>query len=396
MAGYAVAEVDGRGSEGEYMSSKLKHDATSSIEGTIYQFYIAIDKCFELLEGEKVIIEKYGDVTVVGMCQIEVKHYEEDLTDLHKNIWNTIDNWLQNDFDISHYKNLILLTTQKFGARSSFKEWNNKKNDDKKQILDDIAQKFHQQDIKSENTEILLNSVLDDSKSVKLLDLLEKFIIFDCSAKDGAYYEQIKQKHGKSVLSSNADDYINSLMGYLLSPTVRIGESWEITYQSFTSKVGSLVNQFRSGTIIFPKKYATLKVGDDEINQHSEHLFVKKIEDIDYHDIISKAISEYVRTNHTISQELGKYAIDKKHYNGYEQEIIDTYNPAYNLASRNTDKINSIKDSKNFYDSITGLEAPPFIHFNDTPKFFRNGLLHGMANDEDKNIVWKLKVDENE
>ncbi|MCF6151666.1 MAG: hypothetical protein E3K38_05105 [Candidatus Kuenenia stuttgartiensis] len=378
------------------MSSKLKHDASSSIDGTIYQFYIAIDKCFELLDGEKVIIEKYGDVTVSDKYQIEVKHYQEDLTDLHENIWKTIDNWLQNAFDVSHYKNLILLTTQRFGVSSSFKEWNSKNKDEKKQILDGISQKYNQQIKKSESTEKLLNSVLDGTKSVKLHDLLEKFIILDSSAEDSAYYEQIKQKYGKVVLSSNTDDYINSLMGYLLSPTVRIGEIWEITYQDFTSKVGSLVNLFRSGTIVFPKKYANLKIGDDEINQHNEHLFFKKIEDIDYHAVKSKAISEYVRTNHTISQELAKYAIGRDHYNGYEQEIIDTYNPAYSKASRNTDKTNCIKDSKNFYDSITGSESPQFIHFNDTPKFFRNGLLHGMANEEDKNIVWKLKVDKNE
>jgi hypothetical protein len=322
------------------MSSKLKHDASSSIDGTIYQFYIAIDKCFDLLDGEKMIIEKYGDVTVSDKYQIEVKQYQEDLTDLHENIWKTIDNWLQNAFDVSHYKNLILLTTQKLGVRSSFKEWNHRKKNEKKQILDDIAQKFHQQCKKSENTEKLLNSVLDDNKKDKLLDILDKFIILDSSAKDSSYYEQIKQKHGKVVLSSNADDYINSLMGYMLSPIVRIGESWEITYQDFTSKVGSLVNQFKSGTIIFPKKYTNQKVGDDEIDRHNEHLFVKKIEDIDYHDAKSKAISEYVRTNHTISQELGKYAINKDHYNGYEHEIIDTYNPAYSKASRNTDKTN--------------------------------------------------------
>ena len=103
-----------------------------------------------------------------------------------------------------------------------------------------------------------------------------------------------------------------------------------------------------------------------------------------------------VKYCHTIFQELGKYAIDKKCYDGYEQEIMDTYNPAYNRASRNTDKTKRIKDSKDFYDSITGLEAPSFINFNDTPKFFRNGLLHCMANDEEKNVVWKLKVDENE
>ena len=179
------------------MSSKLKHDASSSIAGTFYQFYIALDKCFELVDGEKVIIEKYGDVTVSDKYQIEVKQYQEDLTDLHENIWKTIDNWLQNAFDVSHYKNLILLTTQKFGVRSSFKEWNSIDKYKKKQIMDDIAQKYNQQENKSKSTEKLLNSVLDATKTVKLLDILEKFIILDSSAEDSTCYERIKQKHGK-------------------------------------------------------------------------------------------------------------------------------------------------------------------------------------------------------
>ncbi|WP_135611101.1 ABC-three component system protein [Methanococcoides sp. AM1] len=376
------------------MGSKIKHSAAPSIEGTIYQFYIAIDKCFELLEGEKIFIETYGDVTVSGMCQIEVKHYTEDLTDLHENVWKTINNWLQDNFDTGFYKNLILLTTQRFGSKSSFKGWNNRLKSEKKQILDDIALKYQQRNNRSQSTEKLLDSVLDDTKKDKLLDILDKFIIFDSSAESTTYYEMIKQKHGKAVLSSNADDYINSLMGYLLSPEVRIGDGWEITYQGFTSKVRALVNQFRSGTTIFPKP--SLNIDNDKIDSHNEHLFVKKIEDIDYHEIKGKAISDYVRTNYTISQEFKKYAVEKKHYNDYEQEILDTYNPAYSKASRNTNETDRTSDSKDFYDTITASEAPQFIHFNDTPKFFKNGILHGLANDEDKNVVWKLKVDKDE
>jgi len=74
-----------------------------------------------------------------------------------------------------------------------------------------------------------------------------------------------------------------------------------------------------------------------------------------------------VRTHQTISQELEKYVTDKEHYNSYEQEILDSYYPAYSKASRNTDNLKFIKDSKDFYDSIIGSDATPFIHFNDTP-----------------------------
>jgi len=118
---------------------------------------------------------------------------------------------------------------------------------------------------------------LDNTKTTKLLNVLEKFTILDSSAEDDMYFQYIKQKHGKGVLSANGDDYINSLLGYILSPQVRKGDGWEISYNDFKPKVESLTNQFRSGTIIFPKKYATLEINNNEINQYNDYLFVKKL-----------------------------------------------------------------------------------------------------------------------
>ena len=81
------------------MSDKrLDQDASSSIAGIIYQFYITVEKCFELSKGKKLHIEKYGDITVNGEYQIEVKKFKDNLTDSHKNLWNTINNWLKEDF----------------------------------------------------------------------------------------------------------------------------------------------------------------------------------------------------------------------------------------------------------------------------------------------------------
>lgn len=373
------------------MSDKLRHDASASISGTIYQFYVAVDKCFDLLEGEKVIIEKYGDITISDKYQIEVKHYEENLTDLHENIWKTIDNWLEHNFDVSLYKKLILMTTQQFGARSSFKQWNEKNQSEKKQILEEIAKKFHTQDKQSESTKKVLNSVLDTTKSTKLLEILDKFIILDASPNDYQYFDEIKQKHGKGVLPQNRDDYINSILGYILSPTVRDENSWEIDYDAFTAKVESLVDQFRSGTIIFPKKGMPHAVDGD---QYAEHLFVKKIEDIEYHEVKMEAIADYVRTNTIISQELSKHAISTEVYDTYEDEIKRVYLAGYRNACLKTNPEKHLKDSKIFYNNMTAEPAPSFIHYNDTPTYFKNGILHQMADDEKQNIVWKLKVDD--
>jgi hypothetical protein len=106
------------------MSKELAHDATKTITPIFYQCYIALEKCFDLMENESVYIETYGDVTVVSeneSSQTEVKNYEKDLTDLSHNIWKTLKNWL-NDPNITSYKNLILLTTQNLGTTTAFNE----------------------------------------------------------------------------------------------------------------------------------------------------------------------------------------------------------------------------------------------------------------------------------
>lgn len=74
--------------------SKLKSDSTSTIKGLLFQFLVALEKCFEMQQGESVYIETYGDVSVLGNLlnskQIESKLYKKSLTDLDKNVWKSI------------------------------------------------------------------------------------------------------------------------------------------------------------------------------------------------------------------------------------------------------------------------------------------------------------------
>ncbi|MGZ6554752.1 MAG: hypothetical protein ACXVDV_19335 [Bacteroidia bacterium] len=378
------------------MSNVLKNDATITTTAIIYQFYIALDKCFGLLKDEKVFIEKYGDVTVSGGTQIEVKDYSEDLTDLHVNIWKTLDNWLQEKFVVTHYKYLIILTTQKFSANSSFKEWNKKSKEERIKILTDIAQKYSNKNKKSENTEKLLNSVLDVSKKDKLIEVLDRFIILDSSPSSGEYYQQLVQSHGSSVLSANSEDYINALLGYIISPPITGKSGWEITYEEFTERKQSLISEYHSKTIIFPKKYSNLSLSQNNLQAYAKHLFVKKIEDIDYHEVRNEAIADFINTRKTISDELAKYSIAKHHYDGYESEILRGYLAKYRILSRSTSTAKLVKNSKSFFDEITAEKPPSFLYFNDTPIYFRNGLLHEITDDENKEIVWKLEALEDE
>ena len=378
------------------MSEKLNNDATPQIVGIIYQFYIAIEKCFEMITGEKIFIEKYGDITISENKQIEIKNYEEPLTDLHENIWNTLNNWLLDKFDSSHYKALILLTTQEFGEKSSFKDWNTKSLVEKKNTLDLIMTKYNIRTKKSKETEKLLQSVLASDKTEKLEKILEKFVILCSEPKEYEYYNMIKDRYGKNVLSINRDEFIYSILGYIISPEIIVDNKWEITYEEFTEKVIMLTKIFCSGTVIFPKKYTLHYLSEDEIKEKSGFLFVKKIKDINYNEVICDAISDYIVTNKTIFEDLSKHSISKKHYEEYEKELENIIRPCYRIALRNTTNENIINNSKDFYDEIMCKPAPNFLNYNDTPIYFKNGIIHNMADDEKKNIKWRLETDKNE
>lgn len=45
---------------------KVSFDSTSTIKGMIFQFLVALERCFEMQEGQSVYIERFGDVSVVG------------------------------------------------------------------------------------------------------------------------------------------------------------------------------------------------------------------------------------------------------------------------------------------------------------------------------------------
>jgi hypothetical protein len=134
--------------QGLMMSDILVNNSTKTFKPIIYQFLVALEKCFEMQDDESIWIEKYGDVTNSNGEQIEVKDYQNDLTNLDHNVWKTLKNWLDDGFDISQYHSLILLTTQTVSKISRFIGWNKKSKDDKLKILKSIEKDFNFQEKK--------------------------------------------------------------------------------------------------------------------------------------------------------------------------------------------------------------------------------------------------------
>ncbi len=369
------------------MENKLKHDATDSISGVLYQFYIALDYCFNLKTNETLFIEKYGDITISQSKQIEVKKYKEALTDSHENIWKTLNNWLQDEFNPSNYKELILLTTQSFGNNSTFKGWNDKTIEQKQQVLNNIGDLYKEKTTKSTEKEKLILTVLSDSNSQKLKTILEKFVILDCSLRGEDYWEAMKDTRSAHIPIQNRDKYMNALLGFIIAPETVNSNGWEISYNGFAAQTKMLSEQYSAITKIFP--LINCNITNEDISSKSQHLFVKKIKDICYDEVIGEAISDYIKTSQLILTELSSYSISKSSYEAYEDDLNSFYQSKYRLASRNGTG-DTEKDSQNFYDEIALSATQNFLNFNNTPYFFRNGTLHNMANNEKQNIEWNI------
>ncbi|WP_237732484.1 hypothetical protein [Bathymodiolus thermophilus thioautotrophic gill symbiont] len=367
--------------------TRLKNDASASIKGSIYQFYVALEECFKLVENESIYIEKYGDVTSDG-TQMEVKNYTKSLTNLDPNFWKTLKNWLNDDFDISPYKNLILLTTQNIGSQCLFKDWN-EQSDSNSKI--EILQKIEEKSQSESKISKVLNFVLDEGRREKLLQILEKFEIYCSKPKDDIYYKELKDKYCKHIPEENKNNYIDALMGYIISPEVS-NNGWKIKYVDFSQKAQTLTEKYVQNSTIFPDIKKPSPISD------KNYLFVKKIQDIEYEAVVSDAISDFIRTRSAINTELQQYQFNQEDYRGYEENIYNNYIAKRRILSRSADKGGIIGKSQDLYDEITGQNSPNFKNFNDTPTYFRNGLLHEMANDGEipDKVVWKIKVDNNE
>ena len=290
-------------------ADKLIHDATASTKGTIYQLCVAVQKCYEMVTAQKVLIESQGDVTISDNQQVETKLYSDALTDNHKNFWNTLYNWMQDDFNVTPYASLILYTTQQFGERATISKWNEATSQERLEILEAIHKQAEERESKrqSKASDVLLlqRDVLDLSRRDKLNQVIKIFVIEACSPTLPELHTFIKQRYIWGILEGKKDDFLNALIGYITQPQASKEHSWEITRESFEKKVGDLNNLYCRETRVFPRKhFDSAKLPDaHQMNTHCDHAFVRKIRDIEYPTVIPKAVMDYLGAVQTVNDE---------------------------------------------------------------------------------------------
>lgn len=364
---------------------KLPNNATDSIKGVIYQFYIALDYCFTLRKGERIYVERFGDITISSNSQIEIKNYSSPLTDTHENLWKTLKNWLEEGFDPSLYKHLVLLTTQYLGSKSILFGWNKLDTNKKLEKLQAIQNSYQKRTKRNQTIDELISIVLSEKNRSQLNDILSKFTITTEFPNSEEFYENLKEIHGKGVLAENREKYIDSLMGFIISPKMADQSGWEISYDEFTTQVSAYTDLYRTKTIVFPSH---TKPNIDS-TQYSTHLFVRKINAIELFDEIPYAITDYVRTQETIVHELKNHAVPESSYKAYEENLLEIHNQEYRKAKRQCAG-DVIGNSQSFYDMMMNKEIQQFHSFNNTPLYFRNGVIHSIADDDTRDLKWKL------
>lgn len=380
----------------------LLNDATDKVKGFLYQFYIALKYCFELNQNEKLFIEKFGDVTIDNLSQIEVKDYNNPLTDAHDNLWNTLYNWCSDSFDAIQYKNLILLTTQQIGKKSKLNGWNNKNMTDKLSVIISIAQDYCEKN-KEPKTDATtskirkMSKIISDENQEKLKTILDKFTIIDCAEGFEDVFENIKTKYAKHIPEFNQEQYLNGLLGFVINPKI-VKDNWEISFEMFSNQLKILTGMYHAQTVVFPKRQ--INFSDNEIQAKKDSLFVNKITAIGYDAVEIGAIHDFLTANNLFLTELAEYKMQPNIIMNYERELLASFDPRkrqhYRKVSNVLDLNKVISESQDLYDEVTGEAVQPFVNYNDTSRSFRNGFYHIMADEPDEKITWLLKDVDND
>lgn len=375
--------------------AKLKFDSTSTIKGFLFQFLVALEKCFEMEEGQSVYIETYGDVTLLRDLskseQIESKFYKKSLTDLDKNVWNTIHNWMSDEFPIDKFSSLVLLTTQKISKGSAWENWNDKSTTERQKALKGLKEVFDNQKKQSKELKKCIDVIFDSKKSDRLLTITRMLYIDCCKSNWNDYRDRICNKYGKGIPKIQKERFIDSLFGYILRPEI-VGENWEISYDTFSKEVEELTKQLVESTTIFPSK---LKLEDIKQEDYEENTFVKKIQDIEYSEVIPEAIDDYVHTITLIGENMKESEVIKKSLLQYEDDIENNFRTKYRKASRNYKEDERIEKSQDFYDDMTSSSDGTFHSYNSIPRYFHSGMVHILTEEKD-DMVWLLKEKANE
>lgn len=393
------------------VDSQLPFDATLLFKALQYQLLVAVEYCYALQPGQCLWVEVFGDVTVPGVSQTEVKLYADKLTDSHTNLWNTLKNWLHENFDRTSYQSLVLLTTQEFGSQTLLKGWNEKSPTARFEVLNTIsaasqstkkskppAAKAHDSGTaKPSKAQSLQQYVMDVERRADLMDVLERMRITTGADSLEQRLEKFVTANLKIIRLSKCQRFIDDLLGFM-SSTELVQKGWRITYEAFTSKLTELTKlHMKHPTTFPPVNVAALKKSID-IEQIKLKRFATKIMGIggDHHLkkaalhrlVAETAISDLYADGELFKSDVDRYLSNhlERHLYGRESAMLDCFGVSCSTQLKS--------QSLRFYLDRHTADVEQFCGLESTMTEFRNGIYHMLADDmpedKDEEFHWRL------
>lgn len=368
-------------------ASKSKHDSPASIKGNVYQIYVAVQQCYRMKRGETLFIEKYGDVTIDEKSQFEVKHYSSPLTDGHINLWKTIKNWTDDDFEHTRFSSLILFTTQKIGKKAKILKFNKSSPEKRIAILKSIYNENETRHKKAEEADVLKfqKYIFSDKRKHALIEIIKKITILAGQPAINDLYTNICDEYLKGIPEELHREFIDSIVGFILRPGKEGG--WDISYEDFNSRIQALLRLCMNEKLSFPT--ITPQEGLLTAKKHAP-LYVQKINEIEYQDVISQAMKDHTSAMKIITEELSIYSVTFNNLKTYSEDLERKFLDTHRKSKRNCGN-NIILSSQDFYDSMTICESHEFRGYATRPQdAFRNGVLHDLLDSKEKKLNWIL------
>lgn len=391
------------------MSKKVNFSSPAPTGAIISQFYLALEKCFEMNVDECVYIEKDGDISVINQAgkeagtQTELKEYDEkdNLTDSHLNFWNTLNNWSNSSFTPAKYKYLVLATTQEIGQNSALADWNTSNTNERKNILTLIlknAENRYEVSLKKDEKASvpeslkLMRKVM--SNTLILETIIDKIVIDSSILKRNELFENLKNVRLKFLTEDKRESCLNSLLGYVIK-NEEYNKGWEINYKDFSIELTDLNAKYIENSSKFPYDPNFISIPDDRKKEITEYNFVKKIREINYESVIPRSLNHYWFTFNTINNEFKSRTQKAESLIQFQSELLEEHSILYDSLSRKCKDEDIEDNSKDFFDNVMDRDTIKFDLFNNTPKIFKNGMYHILADEKDE-IIWKLKNKPNE
>lgn len=406
---------------GVAVNAKLDFDATKLYEALKYQIHVAIDYCHTLDKEDVLWIEVFGDVTIEGRDQIEVKEYNDSLTDSHENFWNTLNNWLKPDFNHQQYTNLILLTTQAYGERTAIKDWPQWNAAQRlaalETILKDAEARFKKATSKEKTADsdnedgatggktsgpskalTLQRKVMAEEMRDSLIEALPKVKIITDQPDLVGLIARYKRAHLKSIHEHRMDDFLNDLFGFMTS-AVKVTEGWRFTTAEFNRKFTELTARYMIGSVKFPR------VNSDEIEQEAakldvrKRIYARKLDEIGgEEDVILEATVDLLHAQEYIVELIKDCTTSQDDVDGYTKNHMRTHSAHRSEVMVDCDQSwprpKLQQASLKFYHARCRLDVVGFRNYEDTPVEFRNGIYHMLADavhvSPGKEFHWRL------